>query len=234
MRLLKVSLLFALALPLGATTITTFVSTGTDVTGDRDNKYKVVETPAGPITYDTVSYDAYVTFNPPTPQFPVGVPGGWFSDDVDSEWIAAQPDTNIQGDNLGHFMYETQFDLTGFDPISVQLQFHVWADNQIPAIFLNSVATGFQVINVVNYVDPLSGTEVTLDDAGGFAFNPTVNTLSFLVQNTSFYYPTNVSGFRLRVDKADGLAAVPEPSTMGLIGIGLALAGWAHRRRRSA
>lgn len=232
MKHFSATLLLAVALPLGATQITTFVSTGTDVTGNRDNAYQVVATPSGPITYDTVTYDAYVTPNPVPAAFPVGVPGGWFSNDANSQWITAQGDLS-NGDNLGEFQYQTQFDLTGFDPISISIQFRIWADNSITGVFLNGVATGATISDPVNFVDP-TGTLVSLDGSS-YSFNPGINTLTFNVDNSSFLYPMNVSGFRLQVDKAEGdLSSVPEPATMGLMGLGLALTGWAARRRRKA
>ena len=121
-----------------------------------------------------------------------------------------------------------------FDPISVSLQFRVWADNTINAILLNGVATSFTLSNPINYIDPNAYTAVTLTGAGG-AFNAGLNTLTFVVGNTAWPYNTNVSGFRLKVDSAEGdLSSVPEPSTFGLMGAGLALAGWAARRRKQA
>ncbi|MCC7497198.1 MAG: PEP-CTERM sorting domain-containing protein [Bryobacterales bacterium] len=232
MRTYLVTSILAVALPLSATQITTFVSTGTDVTGNRDNAYQVVTTPSGPITYDTVPYDAYVTPNPVPPAFPVGVIGGWFSNDSNSQWITAQGDLS-NGDNLGEFQYQTQFDLTGFDPISVSLQFRIWADNTVSSVFLNGVATGAAISDPINFVDP-TGMPVSLDGSS-YAFNSGINTLSFALSNTSFLYPMNVSGFRLQVDKAEGnLSPVPEPSTLALLTVGLVVTGWAARRRKRA
>ncbi|MCX6621559.1 MAG: hypothetical protein NTY38_10860 [Acidobacteria bacterium] len=144
----------------------------------------------------------------------MGVPGGWFSNDAESAWIAAQPDGS-QPDNLAEFEYETQFNLTGFDPISVSLQFRIWADNGVSGVLLNGNPTGHSITNLVNYVDP-AGTPISLTGAS-YAFNPGINTLHFTVENTAFFFPTNVSGFRLKVDSADGLQFVPEPSTIGLL-----------------
>jgi hypothetical protein len=227
MRLFSASLLFALIVPLGATQITTFVGTGVDVTGNVDNKYTVISVPSGPNSYDSVPYSAYVT---DPSKFPVGVPGGWFSNDAGSSWISAKPDGTSGGDNLDEFVYETQFDLTGFDPISVVLQFTAWADNQISSIKLNGVDVGYTLTNDINFISSGLGVTVTLDGSS-YTFLSGINTLTFTVVNTSFLYPMNVSGLRVQVDKAEGISTVPEPATMGLFGAGLLVAGLLRRRK---
>jgi hypothetical protein len=137
-----------------------------------------------------------------------------------STWVSTVPigETGIAG---GQYIFETSFDLTGFDEDAVTIFGKFAADNSVDEVYLNG-----------NLVAGVSGggftfwTPFTLDDG----LQAGVNTLTFLFTNAPGAPPAdNPGGFRLEMN---GFAVVPEPSSvmLGLVGaLGLGLIA----RRRS-
>jgi len=196
--------------------ITTLFNTGVDANGTpranlaSETHYTLVGVPAGGVTGLRVATSAN--------GFPIGP---WVGDNASSAWIG--PDSggaNDLGGPAGQYDYRTTFDLSGFNPKTVSIA-GLWSvDNAGIDILINGVSTG----NTIG--DPASG------DVQGFrsfyAFNVTngflsgVNTLDFIVLNQSG--PTG-----LRVQAA-GMAEVPEPISLAVLGSGLLALGMIRRR----
>jgi hypothetical protein len=118
---------------------------------------------------------------------------------------------------------QTTFDLTGFIPSTAELVMSIWADNAVHDIKLNGVSTGLSLIHPAATAFNFAGGKTFSVNSG---FVSGINTLEFLLVNDPPAGPTG-----LRIDLSGTAMLVPEPGTMTLLLIGVALAAVARRRR---
>jgi hypothetical protein len=71
------------------------------------------------------------------------LPAGWMANTGISRWISPNPNEST-GEPPGVYTYQTSFNLTGFDPLSVQVLTKVTADNQVNAFRLNGQDLGLK------------------------------------------------------------------------------------------
>jgi hypothetical protein len=146
---------------------------------------------------------------------------------VTSQWISPSQTYAGAGEMVGAYTYRVAFDLTGFVPGTAELDFRVASDNDITAIALNDGATG---------IDPASSfdfwTDVPSITSG---FQAGLNWLDITVLETGTGNNTP-SGLRVEflTSEADVQPEVPEPATMGLMGLGLVGLGVLRYRRKKA
>ncbi len=151
----------------------------------------------------------------------------WAADTALSSWVAPQGNyANYQSDLQNtKYTFRTTFNLAaGFDPASLTLKGRWMADNTGLAILVNGTAvaqsslpTGFQ-----------NWTAFTL----GSGFKNGSNTIDFVINNAAGTYG-NPTGFRAEFLPAN-VAAVPEPETYALMGLGLTGLLLARRRKAKA
>jgi len=97
----------------------------------------------------------------------------WAAQGPDSKWIAPKADQS-SGNAAGAYRYRTSFDLTGFDPATVELRIVLRSDNTVPEVLLNGANTGLTFTN---------GFETASTQFLNSGFVAGVNTLEFLVNN---------------------------------------------------
>jgi len=143
-----------------------------------------------------------------------GIPGTWVPNSATYRWI--WEDVNGQPTNVTRTI-RTTFDLTGLDHTTAQIA-GLWAtDNTGLDILINGVGTG--------------NTCVGFNSFCGFAVNSGfvagVNTLDFKVNDFGV-----ISGLLVGriVGTADPANGVPEPTTLLLLGLGIAGLGFARKR----
>jgi hypothetical protein len=112
------------------------------------------------------------------------MPSSWLANTPNSRWISPQADES-GGDAPGPFNYKTTFDLSGFDPSTVQVSVNFAVDNDLTAVRLNGrdlgkTGTGF-------------GAFSQFVISGGFIDG--INTLELFTANTG--NATNPSGLRV-------------------------------------
>ncbi len=199
-----------LAAPAGAAPITSLFNTGVDASG-----IALANGTAGDPHYTMTTAlsgtTAALAVHTSAGGFPVGP---WIGDDAASAWIGPNNDTQLDGP-VGSYDYKTTFDLTGLNAASASITGLWAADDEGLDILINGASTS--------------------QTAGGFAsftpfaitagFNPGVNTIDFLVNNDGG--PTG-----LRVEMTGTAAAVPEPISLAVLGVGLLGIGLIRHRKR--
>lgn len=138
----------------------------------------------------------------------------WLAPGGASEWISPQASyTSGQTDPGGPFIYTTSFDLSGLVPSTASITFLVAVDNLLTDVLINGASTGHSHASFLAFSGPLV-------ISGGFVAG--VNTLDFVTSNV----PSggqNPSGLRVAFTSATADAAVPEPASIALFGMGVAL-----------
>ena len=130
-------------------------------------------------------------------------PPTWAPNRSSCRWISSQPNSNI-GDAPGTYIYRTTFDLTGFDPATVQLRMEVLADNQLTDVRLNNQSQGLAIPLSDNAFRTATGFQINSGFTSG------VNTLEFVVINEGT--TINPTGLQVQLEFASVPQRVPLPS----------------------
>lgn len=145
-------------------------------------------------------------------------------DNTLSRWIGPNYNSFLVGPP-GEYVYQTQFDLTGFDPATFSVTGQWITDNDGLKISINGFDIPLTTTGVASFVDGF-----TFFSIGSGNFNATTNFLNFHVNNATS--EANPTALRVEILSAGG-APVPEPTALLLLGSGLVvLAAW--RRKYAA
>ncbi len=146
--------------------------------------------------------------------------GYWMAPSSTSKWITPLVSNGAGGSVAAtQFTYTTQFDLTGWLPASGWLKGSVAADNSISSVLINGQDIGFTSSGYSGYS---SFSNFTINN--GFVAG--LNTLSIVVSNQG-----GPSGLRAEFLTDFTAAPVPEPTSAGLLLLGLVGVGLVRRRR---
>ncbi len=141
----------------------------------------------------------------------------WVPDTSTSGWIWV----NQNGTPAGNHTFRTTFDLSGFDPLTAIIEGTMAVDNAV-TIFLNGVSTGYSLpVSVSSY-----NSRHSFSISSGFISG--LNTLDFVTFDNGF-----IGGLQVDLTLAQA-EAVPEPSIIALMGLGLAGIVVLRRKKLSA
>ena len=200
--------------------IPTLFSTGVDSSGNPlsvgsiDPHYQLIAYPSGS-GYSSSSFVAD-TSQPP-------LDTAWVSPGTSARWIG--PTTDVinmpSATTTGDYIYETTFDLTGFDHTSAVITGQWTTDDTGPQILLNGVDTGFSITGTGAF-------SILHNFTLNSGFQSGLNTLQFKVNNAVVTNLTNPSG--LLVIMTGTATLVPEPSAIVSL-IGGTILALSYRRR---
>jgi len=197
----------AFATPAKASPVTLF-STGVDdlgvqlPAGANDSHWSIVA-PAGPGVVVT-------------DQSPAG--GNYFQSPA-SKWIWVSADGTPEN---GTYTFRQTFDLTGFNPATAVITGDWGVDNSAEILLNGATPTGSGALDLpfgFPAFQQLNGFQIT----GGFVAG--INTLDFVVTNSGGPGALNVTNLT-------ATAAVPEPGSLALLGLGV-IGGVIRRRRKT-
>jgi hypothetical protein len=128
----------------------------------------------------------------------------WLANDATSGWVS-WPDSQLQPTAGGWCQYEIQFDLTGYDPATVEIKGRWLASDKAVAVQYNGVDTTNPGKGGA-WRDWVSFTLNNQTVSGGL--KPGANTLRFLTWNNDGgrpdFTPTGPSGLRVEFENATG------------------------------
>ena len=221
--LLMAAAFVAIPAGLSAAVIPTLFNTGVDASGNPlaigsvDPHYQLVSFPAG-------SGFNSNTFVADTTQSPIN--GAWVNPGATARWIG--PTTNVvnmpSATTTGEYIYQTTFDLTGFDPSSALINGQWTVDDTSLGIVLNGTDMG----NTINGSGAFTSLKSFTLNSG---FIAGINTLRFKVTNAVVPDLTNPSGLVVIMNGTANV--VPEPASIISIAAGISLVLLRKRLRRS-
>ena len=203
-------------------------NTGVDDSGD------FLATGAVDPHYTLTLGDAYVAYGATSAEATgQSLPVGWpisdrYASSSSAQWIA--PDADIVAlRGTDSYMYTTTFDLTGFDPSSVEISGMYSVDNYSGGIYLNGV-----LLPNTSSTDIFQYTYLTsFDITSGFVNG--INTLAFEVDNSPAYVtadsPQNPTGLLVQLDGTGD--PTPEPADAWLVFAAVVAIAIQGRRARS-
>jgi hypothetical protein len=124
----------------------------------------------------------------------------WYPNRDSSRWISAKPDATTN-DLPGSYTYRTSFDLTGFDPSTVQLLMEISVDDELVDVKINNQSTGLKITTGESPFVASHGLTITS------GFNAGINTLEFIVVNQNV--SNNPTGIQARMEFVSGPQRVP-------------------------
>jgi hypothetical protein len=156
--------------------------------------------------------------------------GPWIPNSTTSSWIGP---SNASTHTPGFYVYETKFNLTGYQANQVAIGGQFTVDNRITKVLLNG-----QVVSGVNYLPPGNVVDGQLYKYWkqfalpvGSSFLSGLNSLVFVTQNLTGN-KGNPTGLRVEYfAQASSAPLIPEPTSALLFALGAPVAGL-HLRRR--
>lgn len=165
-----------------------------------------------------------------SPGFPLPPTGPWIPNSTTSSWIGPN---NASTHTPGFYVYETKFNLTGYQTNQVAIGGQFSVDNRITKVLLNG-----QVVPGVNYLPPINVVDGQLYRnwkafalPAGSAFLSGLNSLVFVTENLTGN-TGNPTGLRVEyLAQASSAPLIPEPTSALLFTLGAPVVGLTLRRR---
>lgn len=194
-----------------AAVITTLFNTGVDAGGN-----VVANATVGDLHYSLVTPGQTPTIQAATSAngYPIGP---WLGDNTTSRWIGPQG-AQLDGVLNGKYIYQTTFNLAGFDYMTAVINGQFATDDLNGVIRLNGNAVGPLSAGFTSWT-PFS---ISTNFIAG------INTLQFEVINSG----GGPTGLRVEMTGNARASDVPEPASLALVALGLIGAGLASRRGR--
>ncbi|TFW27097.1 PEP-CTERM sorting domain-containing protein [Duganella callida] len=197
-----------------AAAISGLKNTGTGAAGTPDSNYHL----------SAASSDTAISATVPTitidNQWPINL---WLANSDTSKWITptASQSQSFDAWSAGTYTYTLNFDLSGYNAATAAFTGRLAADNSV-VVKLNN-----QVISSASGFTDWSAFSANSGFVSG------INQLDFVVSNWA-QNGGNPTGLRVEFLSSGIAAAVPEPETYAMLLSGLAILGYAARRRKRA